>query len=91
MRPTLLSLCTGYGGLDLAVEEVLGPVEMVALAELDPHAALVAEKRFAGVPNLGDIRRINWRTVMPGSPVDILTAGYPRTVPAVQPRGEEAG
>src|SRR5206468_2797104 len=71
--PRIGSLCTGYGGLDLAVELVLGG-ELVWYAETDPHARTVLAARWAGVPNLGDIRTINWGTV---EPVDVLTAGFP--------------
>lgn len=72
MTLRLVSLCTGYGGLDLAVEAAMG-AEVVAVAETDRWAALVAEKRFA-VPNLGDVALIDWAGV---GPVDVLTAGYP--------------
>ena len=67
------SLCTGYGGLDLAVESVLG-AETVWLSEIDKNAAKVCEARFPGVPNLGDLTKIDWSCV---EPVDVLTAGYP--------------
>jgi hypothetical protein len=49
------SLCTGIGGLDLAVEHVLG-AELVWCAEIDPAASAVLAHRFPGVPNLGDFR-----------------------------------
>lgn len=62
MTNTLLSLCTGYGGLDLAIEALLD-VELVAFAEFDKHAALVASTRFPSVPNLGDITKIDWEEV----------------------------
>ena len=67
------SLCTGYGGLDLAVERVLGG-RLVWYAETDPHARTVLAHRFPGVANLGDIRAVDWGTV---EPVDVLTAGFP--------------
>lgn len=67
------SLCTGYGGLDLAVDAVLG-TETVWYSELDPNAAKVCERRFPGVPNLGDLTTLDWSQV---PPVDVLTAGYP--------------
>lgn len=67
------SLCTGYGGLDLAVESVLGG-ETVWVSEFDKHAAKVCEARFPGVPNLGDLTTVDWSSV---ESVDMLTAGYP--------------
>jgi len=48
------SLCTGYGGLDLAVMAVLG-ARLAWCAESDRHAAAVLAARYPGVPNLGDI------------------------------------
>lgn len=68
------SLCTGYGGLDLAAEAVLGPLEHVWHAELDPHASKVLAHHWPGVPNLGDLTAVDWAQV---EPVDVLTAGFP--------------
>jgi DNA (cytosine-5)-methyltransferase 1 len=66
------SLCTGYGGLDLAVEAYFN-AEMIWCAENDKYASKVIEARF-NKPNLNDIKTINWDEV---EPIDILTAGYP--------------
>jgi DNA (cytosine-5)-methyltransferase 1 len=66
------SLCTGYGGLDLAVETFFD-AEMVWCAENDKYASKVIEARF-NKPNLGDIKQIDWASI---EPIDILTAGYP--------------
>ena len=66
------SLCTGYGGLDLAVETYFN-AETIWCAEIDKYASQVIEQRFA-IPNYGDLKKINWAE-MPE--IDILTAGYP--------------
>jgi DNA (cytosine-5)-methyltransferase 1 len=66
------SLCTGYGGLDLAVEEHFN-AETVWCAEFDKYASQVIEQRF-DIPNYGDIKQIDWASL---EPIDILTAGYP--------------
>lgn len=66
------SLCTGYGGLDLAVEAHFG-AETVWCAEFDKYASQVIEQRF-NIPNYGDLKAIDWSSV---EPIDILTAGYP--------------
>ena len=71
--PTIGSLCTGYGGLDLAVEAVVMGARTVWTAEFDKQAAKVTAARWP-VPNLGDITKVDWGEV---APVDILTAGYP--------------
>ena len=67
------SLCTGYGGLDLAVELVLGG-RLAWYAETDPHAQTVLAHHWPDVANLGDIRTTDWTGV---EPVEILTAGFP--------------
>lgn len=72
-RPRIGPLCTGYGGLDLAVHAVLGG-HLAWYAEVDRHARTVLAHRFPGVDNLGDIRTVDWATV---GRVDIITAGFP--------------
>lgn len=71
--PRIGSLCTGYGGLDLAVEEVLGG-RLAWYAETDPHAQTVLAHHWPDVANLGDIRDVDWGPV---ARVDIVTAGFP--------------
>lgn len=66
------SLCTGYGGLDMAVEAYFD-AEMVWCAENDKQASQLIAQRF-NKPNLGDIKEIDWASI---EPIDILTAGYP--------------
>lgn len=67
------SLCSGYGGLDLVAETMLG-TRLAWCAETDPHAAAVLASRWPGVPNLGDITSLDWRAV---PRVDLVTAGWP--------------
>jgi DNA (cytosine-5)-methyltransferase 1 len=71
--PRIGSLCTGYGGLDLAVLAVLDG-HLAWCADNDPAAARLLAARWPGVPNLGDITRVDWNRV---PPVDIVTAGWP--------------
>lgn len=66
------SLCSGYGGLDMAVEAFYG-AETAFMCDIDKYASIVIKERW-GVPNLGDMKQVNWSNV---EPVDILTAGYP--------------
>ena len=65
------SLCTGYGGLDLAAEEVFN-AHTVWTSDIDKHASKLIELK--GQVNLGDLKLIDWPQV---EPIDILTAGYP--------------
>jgi DNA (cytosine-5)-methyltransferase 1 len=66
------SLCTGYGGLDLAVEAYFN-ADTVWCAEIDKYASQVIEQRF-NIPNHGNIKEIDWASL---EPIDIITAGYP--------------
>ena len=52
------SLCSGYGGLDLAVHSVLGG-DLAWVADTDPGAAAILAHRFPSVPNLGDITAVD--------------------------------
>jgi DNA (cytosine-5)-methyltransferase 1 len=67
------SLCTGYGGLDIAAAAVLG-TRLAWLAEADSHASAVLARNWPDVPNLGDITALDWAAV---PPVDLVTAGWP--------------
>jgi DNA (cytosine-5)-methyltransferase 1 len=67
------SLCSGYGGLDLAAEQVFG-AETVWHAEIDEAASKVLAERWPGVPNHGDLTAVDWSTV---EPVDVVCAGWP--------------
>lgn len=64
MTLTIGSLCTGYGGLDMAVQTIWPDARLAWVADNDPGAARI----------LGDLTQINWQSTQP---VDILTAGFP--------------
>ena len=64
------SLFSGYGGLDLAVGGDLAWY----CCEVGATACKVMEAHHPGVPNLGDITKVNWSDV---PPVDVITGGYP--------------
>lgn len=66
------SLCTGYGGLDIAVEHYFN-ADTLWTSEIDKYASLLIEQRIQK-PNLGDLKKVHWEEV---PKVDILTAGYP--------------
>lgn len=67
------SMCSGYGGLDLAALEVFGG-ELVWHAEINPDAARILDRHWPGVPNLGDLTAVDWAKA---EPVDVLVAGFP--------------
>ncbi|MFA1551489.1 DNA cytosine methyltransferase [Actinomadura chokoriensis] len=70
---SLGSLCTGYGGLDLAAAEVLD-VRPAWVADPAPGSVAVLAHHFPTVPNLGDITATDFRQV---PRVDVLCAGFP--------------
>ncbi|WP_369196809.1 DNA cytosine methyltransferase [Streptomyces djakartensis] len=67
------SLCTGYGGLDMAAQAVFGG-ELAWVADIDAGASRILAHHHPEVSNLGDITALDWRDV---GPVDVLTGGYP--------------
>ncbi|MFJ4315807.1 DNA cytosine methyltransferase [Streptomyces lavendulae] len=74
--PRLLALCAGYGGLEMALAAGLGG-QVVAYAENDPYAAAVFAARHIGIPNLGDITRVDWDQVRELYRADVIGAGFP--------------
>lgn len=72
-RPRIGSVCSGYRGLDMAVEAVFGGTT-AWVADVDPGANKILAHRWPDVPNHGDITTTDWSTV---EPVDIYCGGYP--------------
>ncbi len=66
--PTVGSLFTGIGGLDLAVGG-----DHAWMCEYDQHCRGVLERRFPGIPCYPDVRELGGDT----PDVDILVGGYP--------------
>jgi DNA (cytosine-5)-methyltransferase 1 len=59
----------------MAVEALTGG-QVAWVADNDPKKSLILERRFPGVPNLGDITQIDW-AALEEQGVDIITAGFP--------------
>ncbi|MFJ4576152.1 DNA cytosine methyltransferase [Streptomyces sp. NPDC088846] len=72
-RPRIGSVCSGYRGLDMAVEAVFGGTT-AWVADVDPGANRILAHHWPNVPNLGDITTCRWEDV---EPVDIFCGGYP--------------
>lgn len=70
---TLGSLCSGYGGLDLAIEAEFD-AETLWVSDIDPAACKILEARFPEAHNIGDMTTVDWSEV---PPVDILSGGTP--------------
>lgn len=67
------SLCSGYRGLDMAVEEVFGGTT-AWVCDVDPGASMILAHHLPNTPNLGDLTAVDWDTV---EPVDVLAMGFP--------------
>lgn len=65
-----LSLCTGYGGLDLGIFGVAP----TWISEIDKDASAVLDHHWPNVPNLGDLATIEWGEL---GRVDHVVAGFP--------------
>ena len=66
------SLFSGIGGIDLGLERAGMTVKWHS--EIDPYACRVLKKHWPDVPNLGNIKEIDWAIV---EPVDVIAGGYP--------------
>ena len=73
MTLTYGSLFSGTGMLDEGVQSVLGG-ELSWYAEFDAAASKVMAHHYPGVPNLGDVTKVDWASV---PHIDILTGGSP--------------
>jgi DNA (cytosine-5)-methyltransferase 1 len=69
---TIGSLCSGYAGLDLAVEQITGGTTVWHCEYEDAPSKLLA-LRFPDVPNWHDLTTLAWAD----QPVRIVTGGYP--------------
>ena len=68
----ILSLCSGYGGLDLAVEEHFN-ARTAYWSDIDQTSCLIMGTRFPEAESVGDLTLLGDRAFN----VDIITAGYP--------------
>jgi DNA (cytosine-5)-methyltransferase 1 len=83
---TNLSLCSGAGTLDLAVEQITGSKTLV-YAENDPFASRVMEARFPWAVNAGDITKADWAGIASQWQIESLSAGFPcRNISNAGPR-----
>lgn len=81
------SLCTGFGGLDQAVVDVVGG-GVAWVADNDPDVRRLLTHRHADVPNLGDIRAVDWDHIAATAPVDVVVAGFPcQSISLIGPGG----
>lgn len=70
---THLDLFSGIGGFALAAQRA--GFRTIGFSEVEPYACRVLAERFPGVPNLGDVRRIESFAGI--GPIAILSGGFP--------------
>lgn len=70
---TIGSLCSGYGGLDMAIESFFG-TRTAWFSEFEAAPSKILAAHWPDVPNLGDMTKIDWSAV---PKVDIIAGGTP--------------
>ena len=70
----VLSLCSGVGGAELALQQSNIDAEVVGYAEIDEKASSVYQKHFPNHENFGDIEKIDPKNL---PDFDMLIAGFP--------------
>lgn len=73
MTASLGGICVGYGGLEMAIEQLL-PVRHAWHVEFDEAASKVLKAHWPEVPNYGDVTKVDWARV---EPVDVFGGGVP--------------
>ena len=73
MSPRILSLFSGYGGLDMGVQRAIGGT-VIAHSEIDAAAVRILAHHHPDVPQLGDITAADLSRL---GRVDVVTGGFP--------------
>ena len=68
------SLCTGYGGLEMGLQQAFGDIDLQFVSDIDKDVNTLLAHHHPKVPNLGDLTKVNWDQV---EQIDLLCAGYP--------------
>lgn len=72
--PAMLGLFEGYGGLTLGVKNAVGG-HLVCYSEIEKHSIRLLEHHFPGVPNLGDVSKIDWSPWV--GKIIVASGGFP--------------
>ncbi|MDF9748663.1 DNA (cytosine-5)-methyltransferase 1 [Arthrobacter sp. ES3-54] len=73
MRIRSAEVCAGYNGLGKAVEQVFGS-RTAWFSEFEEAPSRILAHNYPGIPNHGDMTKIDWAAV---EPVEILAGGTP--------------
>lgn len=69
---TVGSLFSGIGGIDLGLERA--GMRVIWQSEIDSYASRILAEHWPGIPNLGDVTQVNWKSV---ERPDMLCGGFP--------------
>ena len=69
---TVGSLFSGIEGFDLGLEKA--GLKVIWQSEIEPYSCSVLKKHWPDVPNIGDITKVDWKTI---ERPNILCGGYP--------------
>lgn len=70
----VMSLFSGYGGLDMALRMVYPDAETVYVSDIEDGPCRVLATRFPDATNLGDVTTVAWDRL---DPVDVVIGGSP--------------
>lgn len=70
----VMSLFSGYGGLDMGLRMVYPDAETVYVSDIEDGPCRVLAARYPDAINLGDVTAIDWATL---EPVDVVIGGSP--------------
>lgn len=79
---------SGIGGFAQALHELRSDAQCYSMCENDKWANKVLDKRFPGIPNLGDIKEVNPKTL---EQVDLMMGGFPCTDLSIQKGKDRQG
>ena len=69
---TVGGVCSGIGGLELGLERA--GMRVIWQSEIDPFCCRVLAKHWPAVPNLGNVKTVDWSTV---ERPDLVCGGFP--------------
>jgi len=72
MTLTIGSLCAGYGGLDMGLQQVLD-AKTAWFCEFAAGPSKILAHRYPGIPNLSDLTAIDWELLVRGKAPDLTT------------------
>jgi DNA (cytosine-5)-methyltransferase 1 len=74
MTITARSYCTGYGGLEMSVRASFGDFDVLSHSDIKPAAVALLGHRYPDVPNLGDMREIDYTAL---EAADLMIGSWP--------------